>query len=82
VTKRASNTPGFACGSVRADEILTVREAARRLGWARDTITKMQRAGLRSVRPGKFALTTGRDILDLYERLARPPAAHRPEAAQ
>ena len=63
-----ASRPGF--GSIVAGEILPLREAARRLGWERKTIAHAKRAGLRSVRFGRFDYVRGVDVLDFFAKLA------------
>jgi hypothetical protein len=69
MTKKASNAPGFGFGSVRADEVLPLREAARRLGFAQDALRKAQSHGLRTVRFGKLRYVRGADVLDFFAAL-------------
>lgn len=54
-------------GSVHRDEILTLRAAARRLGWHRKSIVEAKRAGLRTVRAGRFDLVLGKWIWEFLE---------------
>ena len=54
-------------GSVHRDEILTLRTAARRLGWHRKSIVEAKRAGLKTVRAGRFDLVLGKWIWEFLE---------------
>jgi hypothetical protein len=54
-------------GSVHCDEILTLRAAAHRLGWHRKSIVEAKRAGLRTVRVGRFDLVLGKWIWEFLE---------------
>ena len=65
----ASNTkPGY--GSIRADEVLPLREAARRLGWGQRTIRRAQKEGLRVVKFSTFKYVRGEDLVAFFNRLA------------
>ena len=57
-------------GSISADEVLPLREAARRLGFGQKTIRQAQRAGLRTVEFGRMKYVIGQDVLDFFRRLA------------
>jgi hypothetical protein len=56
-------------GSIHRDEVLPVREAARRLGWNRKAIVNAQRNGLKICRIGRFTITTGAAIFAYVEKL-------------
>ncbi|MCC6126900.1 MAG: hypothetical protein IT426_18200 [Pirellulales bacterium] len=58
-------------GSIHRDEVLPVREAARRLGWQRKAITEAQKNGLRVCRCGRYTITTGQAIFDYVEKMMR-----------
>ena len=62
--------PGIGYGSISADEVLPLREAARRLGWEQKTIRRAQREGLRTVGFGRFKYVLGRDVLGFFDKLA------------
>jgi len=57
-------------GSIRADELLLMREACRRLGWERKTLAHAKRAGLRTIRFGRFDYVTGAELARFFARLA------------
>ena len=57
-------------GSIRADELLLMREASRRLGWERKTLAHAKKTGLRTIRFGRFDYVTGRSILEFFDGLA------------
>ncbi len=61
-------------GSVRADEILTLREFGRRLGLASRALCDCQRSGLRTVLCGRVKFVMGADALDYFRRLAAAQA--------
>ena len=56
-------------GSVRADEILPLREATRRLGWGSKGARAAKKAGLRVVRFGRGDLVLGADLLAFIKGL-------------
>jgi len=55
-------------GSIRADEVLPLREAARRLGWARKTVAHAQRDGLRTVAFGRMKYVLGEDVIAFFRQ--------------
>jgi hypothetical protein len=61
---------GGGYGSIRDDETLPVREAARRLGWGAKTTRAAQSAGLRTVLWGRMRYTTGVWLRQFFEGLA------------
>ena len=63
-------TPSIGYGSISADEVLPLREAARRLGWEQKAIRRAQREGLRTVGFGRFKYVFGRDVLGFFDKLA------------
>jgi hypothetical protein len=69
VKKSPDKTP--ALGSIHRDEVLPVREAARRLGWNRAAISVAQHNGLRTARCGRFSITTGSEIFRYVESMMR-----------
>ncbi len=68
--KPLDKAPTTGRGSVRADEILTMREAGRRLGFASRALCDFQRQGLRTILAGRIKLVLGRDLLDFFATLA------------
>ncbi len=57
-------------GSIRADELLLMREACRRLGWERKTLAHAKKTGLRTIRFGRFDYIRGLDLCDFFAKLA------------
>ncbi len=57
-------------GTIHADEIMPVRIAARRLGWNVKSLAHAKREGLQTQRFGRFDYTTGRWVIEFFERLA------------
>jgi hypothetical protein len=66
---RKAHDKQLTLGSIHRDEVLPVREVARRLGWSRPAIVKAQRNGLRTCRVGRFMLTTGEAVFEYVEKL-------------
>jgi hypothetical protein len=60
--------------SVLPGEVLTLREAGRRLGLAKQALCDAQRAGLRTVTIGRAKFVTGDWIRQFAERLAQQQA--------
>ena len=56
-------------GSISRNEVLPLREAARRMGWANKMISDVQRMGLRTVVIGRMKYTTGAAVYELVERM-------------
>jgi hypothetical protein len=73
--KSLNPKPTPALGSVRRDEVLPLREAGKRLGWNRASITNARRDGLRTVRYGQYLLTTGEAIYEFIESRIRSAEA-------
>jgi hypothetical protein len=67
---KATTAPIIGYGSIRADEILPLREAARRLGWEQKTIRRAQREGLRAIPFGRLKYVRGADVLEFFGKLA------------
>jgi hypothetical protein len=55
-------------GSIHRDEVLPLREAARRMGWADKMIADVQRMGLQTVTIGRMKYTTGTAVYQFVER--------------
>jgi hypothetical protein len=68
----------YSCGSIRADELVTLTEFCRRLRIGQKTWRSMKAAGLRSAAIGKQRYIIGKDILDFFGRLT---AQHTEESA-
>ena len=72
--KSLTKRPAPILGSIHRDEVLPVREVARRLGWNRASIVRAQRNGLKVVRCGQFTLTTGQAVFDYIEAMMKRQA--------
>jgi len=57
-------------GSIRRDELLTLRTLQKRLGWGEHAIRQARQAGLRLIRFGNTKYCLGVDLLAFFERLA------------
>lgn len=57
-------------GSVHADEILPMRELARRMGWQKRMSSDAQKMGLRTVTIGRMKYTTGEWVLEFVKGVA------------
>jgi hypothetical protein len=68
--KRPQDLPSTGRGSVRGDEVLTLREFGRRLGLGKSALCDAQRQGLRAVLFGRVKFIVGSDALDWFRRLA------------
>ena len=75
--KRPDKSSTIGYGSIQANEILPLREAARRLGWEQKTIRRAQREGLRTIMFGRFKYVRGEDVHAFFDRLADEQAAKR-----
>ena len=73
-TKRSDKLPTIGYGSICADEVLPLREAARRLGWEQKTIRRAQREGLRTIVFGRFKYVRGSDVHAFFDKLASEQA--------
>jgi len=62
-------------GSIRSDEILSLAELRRRLGWGEHAIRQARRQGLRLIGFGREKFALGRDVLAFFERLGAEQAA-------
>jgi hypothetical protein len=62
-----TGTIGHGCGSVCADEILTLREAGRRLNLANRAWCIFQKQGLRVILAGRVKLVLGRDLIAFFD---------------
>ena len=56
-------------GSIHRDEVLPLREAARRMGWASKAISDVQKAGLPTVVIGRMKYVTGAAVYTFVERM-------------
>ncbi|KKN36558.1 hypothetical protein LCGC14_0772270 [marine sediment metagenome] len=56
-------------GSIHANEILPLREVARRLGWGQKTIRSAQKAGLRAIEFGRLKYCLGVDVIEWFDSL-------------
>jgi hypothetical protein len=57
-------------GSIIDGETLPLREAARRMGWAKRLSIDVQRMGLKTVTIGRLKYTTGRWVREFVESQA------------
>ncbi len=72
---RPDTTVRPGCGSVRSDEVLTLREFGRRLNLAERALANAQRHGLRSIMFGRVKFVLGSDALDWFRSLADQQAS-------
>jgi len=56
-------------GSIRSDELLSLAELRRRLGWQEHAVRQARRAGLRLVSFGREKYVLGADVLQFFEKL-------------
>ncbi|MFZ1934365.1 MAG: hypothetical protein WCB27_19785 [Thermoguttaceae bacterium] len=63
-----------ASGSIHADEVLSMAEFGRRLGFADKALSDAQKAGLRTIVVGRCKFILGSDALDWFRRLAEQQA--------
>jgi len=61
--------PRHLSGTVRADELLTLQELKKRLGWGEHAVRQARKAGLRLVRFGSSKYAIGADVLAFFRRL-------------
>jgi hypothetical protein len=57
-------------GSVRADEVLSLRELQRRFGWREHALRQARMAGLRMIPFGREKYVLGADLLAFFATLA------------
>ncbi|NLF07272.1 MAG: hypothetical protein GX594_04740 [Pirellulaceae bacterium] len=62
--RKSKTPPTRELGSIHRDEVLPLREAARRMGWADRMIADVQKAGLKAVTIGRMKYTTGAAVYD------------------
>ncbi len=74
-TKHSNKSPIIGYGSIRVDEDMPLREAARRLGWEQKTIRRAQREGLKTIVFGRFKYVRGSDVHAFFDKLAEEQAA-------
>jgi hypothetical protein len=70
VKPRPPDTAPRALGSISRDEVLPLREAARRMGWANKMIADVQKMGLQTVTIGRMKYVTGNAVYRFVEHLA------------
>ena len=68
--KKALDKSARQLGSISRDEVLPLREAARRMGWANKMIADVQRMGLQTVTIGRMKYVTGNSVYRFVEHLA------------
>lgn len=56
--------------SIPANTVMTLREAARRLGWKTHAVRQAKKAGLRVIRFGRQDYVLGNDVIGFFQRLA------------
>jgi hypothetical protein len=61
-------------GSISPDEVMPLREAARRLGFGAKTTAKAQRDGLRTLEFGRMKYVRGRDVVAWFDWLVEQQA--------
>jgi len=61
-------------GSIRTDEVMTLREFGRRLGLASRALCDCQRNGLRTVLVGRTKYVVGRHAVEWFGKLAERQA--------
>jgi hypothetical protein len=66
--RKSTTAPPSPLGSIRADEVLPLAEAGRRLGMGKRGMQAAQRAGLPVVRFGRRGYVLGRDVLDWFAK--------------
>ncbi len=71
---RQKPTPNTSPASIRADEVLTLEAAAKRLRWKRHSKAQAIRNGLVTSKFGSRRYVLGRHILEFFERLASEQA--------
>lgn len=73
---RRDSAPGPRFGSIRADEVLPLQEAARRMGWAGRMRADVQKMGLQTCLIGRLKYTTGRAVLQFVETMMQQQAGN------
>lgn len=56
-------------GSVHKDEVLPLEELGRRMGWGNETLSAVQRDGLRAVTVGRRKYVVGAAVYEFIERM-------------
>ena len=67
---RANREPNTTQSVIRADELYTLEEAARRLRWRQHSIRQARCLGLRIIRFGSRNYVAGSAVLAFFEHLA------------
>ena len=67
---KSKQNPPTGYGSVRSDEILTLSECKKRLGWGHKSVATAKRVGLRVVPLGRQKYVLGSDVLEFFRKLA------------
>ena len=68
--RKPLDKPDRQLGSISRDEVLPLREAARRMGWANRMIADVQRMGLQTVTIGRMKYCTGNAVYRFVEHAA------------
>jgi len=74
--RKPLDTPSRQLGSIHRDEVLALREAARRMGWASRMAADVQRMGLATVTIGRMKYTTGEAVYQFVERMMQQAGDH------
>lgn len=69
--------PGPAPGVISLQEIYTLAEVRKRLGWRAHSLREARRLGLRVIRFGRAKYVTGRDLANFFAALAQDEDARR-----
>lgn len=72
--KRPQEQPQIGRGSIRSDEVVTLREFGRRLALGARALCDAQKAGLRTILFGRVKYVLGTDALEWFRRLAKKQA--------
>jgi len=62
-------------GSIRSDELLSLAELRRRLGWGEHMVRTARKAGLGFIKLGREHYIRGQTVLDFFAQLEREQAA-------
>ena len=67
---KSLDTPTVGRGSIRADEVLSLREFGRRLGLANKALCDCQKAGLKTALVGRVKFVVGSDAVAWFRHQA------------
>ena len=68
--------PTIGRGSIRADEVLSLRELGRRLGLAKRALCDAQKAGLRTALVGRVKFVVGSHAVEWFQAQAEQQASN------